>query len=70
MTTAVAVAVSRGTRKEMTMFFWLYVVVALIAVFGPAVVINQRRRRSISYDSGSAARLARARGDDNIRHAV
>jgi hypothetical protein len=54
----------------MTMFFWLYVVVALIAVFGPAVLINRRRRRSISYDSGSAARLAQARGDDNIRHAV
>jgi hypothetical protein len=52
------------------MIFWLYVVVALIAVFGPAVVINRRRRRSISYDSGSAARLPLASGNDNIRHAV
>ena len=51
------------------MFFWLYVMVALIVVFGPAVVINRRRRRSISYDSGSAARLAVARAEDNIRHA-
>lgn len=52
------------------MFFWIYVVVALIVVFGPAVVINRRRRRSISYDSESAARLAQAQGYDNIRHAA
>ena len=63
-----AVAVSKGLRKEMTMFFWLYVMVAFIVVFGAAVVINWRRRRSISYDSESAARLARARGEDNLRH--
>jgi hypothetical protein len=67
---AVAVAVSNGLRKEMAMFFWLYVMVTFIVVFGAAVVINRRRRRSISYDSESAARLARARGDDNIRHSV
>jgi preprotein translocase subunit SecG len=60
----------KGLRKEMAMFFWLYVVVALIVVFGPAVLINRRRRHSISYDSGSAARLAQAQGYDNIRHAV
>jgi hypothetical protein len=60
----------KGLRKEMTMFFWIYVVVALIVVFGPAVVINRRRRRSISYDSESAARLAQAQGYDNIRHAA
>ena len=59
----------KGLRKEMAMFFWLYVVVALIVVFGPAVMINRRRRRSISYDSESAARLAQAQGIDNMRHA-
>jgi len=52
------------------MFLWLYIVVVFTVVFGVAVVINWRRRRSISYDSGSAARLARARGDDNIRHSI
>ena len=49
------------------MFFWLYLLVAFIIMFGAAGIINRRRRRSVSYDSKSAAQLARARGDDNIR---
>jgi hypothetical protein len=48
--------------------FWLYILVPFIILFGAAVAINRRRRRSISYDSESAARLAGARGQDNIRH--
>ena len=47
---------------------WLYLLVPFIIVLGAAVVINQRRRRSISYDSESAARLTGARADDNTRH--
>ena len=48
--------------------FWLYLLVPFIIVLGAAVVINQRRRRSISYDSESAARLTGARADDTTRH--
>jgi hypothetical protein len=52
------------------MMFWLYILVPFIVLFGAAVMINRRRRRSISYDSGSAARLTGARADDNTRHSV
>jgi len=48
--------------------FWLYILVPFIILFGAAVVINRRRRHSISYDSESAARLTGARADDNTRH--
>jgi hypothetical protein len=43
--------------------FWLYLVVPLIVLCGVAVVINWRRRRSFSYESETAAKLARARAE-------
>jgi hypothetical protein len=46
---------------------WLYFLVPFIILFGAAVMINRRRRRSVSYDSESAARLDHARGADNMR---
>ena len=46
----------------------LYLLVPLIILRCAAVVINRRRRRSISYDSESAARLTGARANDSARH--
>ena len=40
---------------------WLYILAVFIILFGAAVVINRRRRRSVSYESQSAARLDHAR---------
>lgn len=51
-----------GLRKEMVML-WLYLVVPLIVLCGVAVVINWRRRRSFSYESEMAAKVARARAE-------
>jgi hypothetical protein len=50
------------------MVVWLYILVPFVILFGAVGVINRRRRRSISYDSESAARLDRAQGVDNVRH--
>ena len=47
---------------------WLYLLIPLIILLGAAVMINRRRRRSISYDSESAARLTAARANDSARH--
>jgi hypothetical protein len=38
---------------------WLYLLVPFIVLCGAAGVINWRRRRSFSYDSESAAQVAR-----------
>jgi hypothetical protein len=42
---------------------WLYFVVPLIVLCGAAGVINRRRRRSFSYDSESAAQIARGQAE-------
>ena len=47
---------------------WLYILALFIILFGAAVVINRRRRRSVSYDSEAAGRLDHAQGMDNMRH--
>jgi hypothetical protein len=47
--------------------FWLYFLIPFIILLGASVVINRRRRRSVSYDSESAARLDHAHGVDNMR---
>jgi hypothetical protein len=47
--------------------FWLFFLIPFIILLGASVVINRRRRRSVSYDSKSAARLDHAQGVDNIR---
>ena len=47
---------------------WPYILVPFIILCGAAVVVNRRRRRSVAYDSESAARLDHAQGVDNIRH--
>jgi hypothetical protein len=49
------------------MMLWLYILALFIILFGTAVVINRRRRRSVSYDSEAAARLDHAQGMDNMR---
>jgi hypothetical protein len=49
------------------MMFWLYILALFVILFGAAAMINRRRRRSVSYDSESAARLDHARGADNMR---
>jgi uncharacterized BrkB/YihY/UPF0761 family membrane protein len=49
------------------MMLWLYILALFIILFGAAVVINRRRRRSVSYDSEAAARLDHAHGVDNMR---
>jgi hypothetical protein len=46
--------------------FWLYILVPLIILFGAAVVINRRRRHSIS-GSESTAELVRARAESTWR---
>ena len=46
--------------------FWLYILVPLIILFGAAVMINRRRRHSIS-GSESTAELARARAESTWR---
>jgi hypothetical protein len=42
---------------------WLYIVVPLIVLCGAAGVINRRRRRSFSYESETAAQIARGRAE-------
>ena len=54
-----------GLRKEIVML-WLYIVVPLIVLCGAAGVINRRRRRSFSYDSESAAQVARGRAESKL----
>ena len=45
---------------------WLYIVVPLIVLCGAAGVINRRRRHSFSYESESAAQLARGRAEGKL----
>ena len=49
-------------RKEI-MMFWLYLLVPVVVLCGVAGVINWRRRRSFSYESETAARIARGRAE-------
>ena len=45
---------------------WLYIAVPLIVLCGAAGVINRRRRRSSSYESESAAQIARGRAEGKL----
>ena len=47
---------------------WLYFLIPFIILLGATVVINRRRRRSISYDSESATRLTGPQANDSARH--
>jgi hypothetical protein len=46
----------------MTMF-WLYLLAPFVVLCGVAGVINWRRRRSFSYESETAAKIARGRAE-------
>jgi hypothetical protein len=52
-------------RKE-EMMFWLYLLIPFVVLCGAAGVINRRRRRSFSYDSESAAQVARGRAESKL----
>jgi len=51
-------------RKEE--MFWLYLLIPFVVLCGAAGVINRRRRRSFSYDSESAAQVARGRAESKL----
>jgi hypothetical protein len=56
---------ARNLRKE-EMMVWLYLLVPFIVLCGAAGVINWRRRRSFSYDSESAAQVARGGAESKL----